>query len=244
FTWNQFCDWYIELAKETLYGSDPAARQRTQTVLFFVLENLLRLLHPFIPFITEEIWQALPGERPLPSLMLASYPDGDKIPTAEAEAAKMELLMEVIKGIRNIRGEMNVPPAKKIAAVLDCRTEAVCAVIAAGEPWIRALARLEHLAWGCAVERPRQAATQVTGEVEILLPLAGMIDLDEEEKRLRKELAKAEKDVRIFDGKLANADFVAKAPPEVLEKNREKLKEARDKMAVLEAGLEKILALK
>jgi len=243
FTWNQFCDWYIELAKDVLYGADAEAKRRTQAVLFRVLENLLRLLHPFIPFITEEIWQTLPGERPVPSLMLASYPDGERIPVAEDEAAKMELIMEVIKGIRNIRGEMNVPPAKRIDAVLDCRTEASCRIVGAGEAWIRSLARLQNLTFGCSLERPRQAATQVAGEVEILLPLAGLIDLDEEEKRLGKEMAKVEKDVKMFAGKLANRDFVAKAPPEVLEKNREKLREAMEKLEVLQAGLDKILAM-
>jgi valyl-tRNA synthetase len=244
FTWNRFCDWYIELAKDVLYGSDAEARKRTQAVLFLVLENLLRLLHPFIPFVTEEIWQTLPGQRPVPTIMRATYPDGAGIPAAAAAADEMEVIMEVVKGIRNIRGEMNVPPAKRIDAVLDCRTDSACRILGQGEAWIRSLARLENLVFGVGVDRPKQAATQVAGEVEILLPLAGLIDLDEEEKRLRKEMAKADKDVRMFEGKLANADFVAKAPAEVLEKNREKLKEAADKLAVLKTGLEKILALK
>ena len=126
--------------------------------------------------------------------------------------------MEIIKGIRNIRGEMNVSPSKKIPALLDCRDVTAEGIVRDGETYVRTLARLEDLTIGVAVERPKQLATQVAGEVEILVPLAGLIDIDEEEKRLSKEIKKVEKDVNMFEKKLANRDFVAKAPPEVLEK--------------------------
>jgi valyl-tRNA synthetase len=244
FTWHRFCDWYIELTKDVLYGEDAEAKERTQTVLYFVLENLLRLLHPFIPFITEEIWQALSGRRPCATIMQAAYPVGKDFPRSGTGAAKMELIMEIIRGIRNIRGEMNVSPSKRVAAVLDCRDAAAEAVVREGEGYIRTLARLESLETGVAVERPKQSATQVAGDVEILVPLAGLIDIEEEERRLHKEIKKIEKDVNMFEKKLANRDFVAKAPAEVLEKNRGKLAEAKDKHQVLKASLEKILALK
>ncbi|WP_225071502.1 valine--tRNA ligase [Desulfuromonas sp. CSMB_57] len=242
FTWHSFCDWYIELSKDALYGDDATCRQTTQAVLFTVLEQLLRLLHPFMPFVTEEIWQALPGTRPVPSIMLAAYVDGDGAAVDGAAAARMEQIMEVIKGIRNIRGEMNVPPGKRIDAVLDCKTPAAVAVMAEGENYLRTLARLASLDCGVGVARPPQAATQVAGEVEILLPLAGLIDLDEERKRLQKEIGKVEKDVALFSKKLSNEDFVAKAPPAVLEKDRAKLVEAQEKLAILQESLNKVLA--
>ena len=242
FTWHSFCDWYIELSKDALYGDDATCRQTTQAVLFTVLEQLLRLLHPFMPFVTEEIWQALPGTRPVPSIMLAAYVDGDGAAVDGEAAARMEQIMEVIKGIRNIRGEMNVPPGKRIDAVLDCKTPAAVAVMAEGENYLRTLARLASLDCGVGVARPPQAATQVAGEVEILLPLAGLIDLDEERKRLQKEIGKVEKDVALFSKKLSNEDFVAKAPPAVLEKDRAKLVEAQEKLAILQESLNKVLA--
>jgi valyl-tRNA synthetase len=240
FTWHEFCDWYIELSKEDLYGEDVARRQVAQEVLFTVLEQLLRLLHPIMPFITEEIWQVLPGERPTSSIMLAAYTDTGIWPSNPQGAAKMELVMEVIKGIRNIRGEMNVAPGKQIPAVLDCKSEAAVAVVAEGEAYIRALAKLNDLSFGMGAEHPEQAATQVAGEVEILLPLADLINLEEEKKRLQKEIAKVEKDVAMFSKKLENEAFLAKAPPEVLEKNRSKLLEAREKRAILQESLNKI----
>jgi valyl-tRNA synthetase len=243
FTWHQFCDWYIELVKDDLYGDDPAVKRRAQTVLFTVLEQLLRLLHPLMPFITEEIWQALPGERPVASIMLADYPTGAGLPTAAEDATKMEQIMDVIRAIRNIRGEMDVPPSKTVAAVFDCRSAASEAVLREGEGYIRTLARVAELQVGVGIEHPAQAATQIAGEVEIFLPLAGLVDIEEEEKRLEKEIAKVQKDVDFFKKKLSNEKFVTNAPPAVLEKDRAKLAEAEDKLGVLQQGLEKILAL-
>jgi valyl-tRNA synthetase len=244
FTWHQFCDWYIELIKDDLYGADPAVKLRAQTVLFTVLEQLLRLLHPLMPFITEEIWQALPGERPVASIMLAEYPTGAGLPRAAADAARMEQIMEMIRAIRNIRGEMDVPPSKTVAAVFDCRSAEAEAVVRTGEGYIRTLARVAVMTVGVGVAHPEQAATQVAGEVEIFLPLAGLVDIEEEEKRLGKEIAKVQKDVDFFRKKLGNEKFVANAPPAVLEKDRAKLAEAEDKLGVLQQGLEKILAIK
>ena len=243
FTWNSFCDWYIELVKDDLYGADPAVKQRAQSVLYVVLENLLRLLHPLMPFITEEIWQALPGKRPTTFLVDAAYPTGEGLPYAERSVAGMELIMETIKGIRNIRGEMGVAPSKQIQAVLDCKSEASAAVLRDGAGYIKTLARVGELTLGVGVERPAQAATQVAGDVEILLPLAGLINVEEEEKRLLKEIDKVEKDVELFAKKLANENFVANAPRHVLEKDRAKLAEAEEKRAILQESLKKIQAL-
>jgi len=152
--------------------------------------------------------------------------------------------MDVVRGIRNIRGEMNVAPGRQIAASLDCKSAASAAVLADGEGYVRALARVGELVYGVGIERPQQAATQVAGDVEILLPLAGLIDVDAEEARLTKEIAKVEKDVAMFTRKLSNESFVAKAPPEVLEKDRAKLADAEEKLDILRQGLEKSRALK
>jgi valyl-tRNA synthetase len=243
FTWHEFCDWYIELSKDALYGDDAAAKACTRTVVFTVLEALLRLLHPLMPFITEEIWQALPGERPAASLMAASYPQAADFPVFAEGSAQMEAVMDIIRAIRNIRGEMDVPPGKQIGAVLDCRSEAAVDIVKSGETYLRALARVGELSFGVGIERPEQAATQVAGEVEILLPLSGMINLEEEEKRLQKEIAKVEKDVAMFAKKLSNEAFVAKAPPEVLEKDRGKLREAEEKLQILQQSLDRILGM-
>jgi valyl-tRNA synthetase len=244
FTWHNFCDWYIEMAKGDLYGEDSLAKLRVQSVLFTVLEQLLRLLHPLMPFITEEIWQVLPGERPCASIMQADYPDGSGLPTDAAGAERMELVMEVIRAIRNIRGEMDVPPGKQITALLDCKSELTQKILAGGTAAIRVLGKVDELTIGHDLDRPEQVATQIVSDVEICLPLAGLVDIAEEEKRLQKEIAKVQKDLDLFTTKLANEKFVTNAPAHVLEKDRGKLKDAGEKMVVLQESLGKILALK
>jgi valyl-tRNA synthetase len=244
FTWHNFCDWYIEMAKDDLYGDDPQAKLRVQSVLFTVLEQLLRLLHPIMPFITEEIWQVLPGQRPCESIMQAEYPDGSGLPTDSVGAERMELVMDVIRAIRNIRGEMDVPPGKQITALLDCKSEEACRILEEGAAAIRVLGKVGEMTIGQSLDRPEQSATQVAGEVEISLPLAGLVDIAEEEKRLQKEIAKVQKDVDLFTKKLANEKFVANAPAHVLEKDRGKLKDAEEKIGVLQESLVKIQALK
>ncbi len=240
FTWHEFCDWYVELAKDDLYGDDPQAKQRVQSVLYTVLEGLLRLLHPFIPFVTEEIWQALPGERPAATIMRADYPACGGFDIDSDAVARMDLVMEVVRAIRNIRGELDVAPGRRIAVSLDCRSRQSAETVSEGEGYIRSLARVEGLTAGVAIERPGQSATQIAGDVEVLVPLAGLIDLAEEEGRLTKEIAKVQKDLDFFTRKLSNEKFVANAPAQVLEKDRAKLAAAQEKMAVLQQGLERI----
>ncbi|MFA6687415.1 MAG: class I tRNA ligase family protein, partial [Desulfuromonas sp.] len=244
FTWHEFCDWYIELIKGALYGDDANARYGAQTVLYTVLERLLRLLHPITPFITEEIWQNIPGKRPVPSIMLSTYPQGAGLLHDPAAVATMEQVMDVIRAIRNIRGEMDVAPGKKITALLECKNQAICDLMHSATPYIKALARVEDLTCAVKLEQPAQVAKQVAGKVEILLPLAGLIDVAEEEKRLNKEIAKVQKDVNMFSKKLSNEKFVANAPAQVLEKDRGKLAAAQEKLQVLQASLAKIVALK
>jgi valyl-tRNA synthetase len=244
FTWSEFCDWYIELVKDDLYRGDAERKQTARQVLWSVLEELLRLLHPFMPFITEEIWQALPGARPAPSIMLANYPLRRSEWEFSEGAASMELVMEVIRGIRNIRGEMNVPPSKEIAAMLDCRSDASLHLLKQSESYIVSLARLSSLALGSGIGRPADVALQVAGDVEIVVPLKGLVDVEEEEKRLNKEISKIAKDMEFLEKKLVNPSFVERAPVEVVAKEREKLAEFGDKKRLLQESLEKIIRLK
>uniref|UniRef100_C6E173 Valine--tRNA ligase n=1 Tax=Geobacter sp. (strain M21) TaxID=443144 RepID=C6E173_GEOSM len=246
FTWSEFCDWYIELAKDDLYKGDADRQASAKYVLWLVLENLLRLLHPFMPFITEEIWQALPKmDGSAESIMISSFPAA----CAEwegyaAAAAEMDLVMEVIKGIRNIRGEMEVPPSKQIAAILDCKSEASLALLKRNEAYVMSLARLSDLGIGQGIERPAEASLQVAGDVEIIVPLRGLVNVEEEEKRLGKEIAKIEKDIEFLSKKLENPSFVERAPADVVEKEREKIGEFANKKKLLEESLEKIQRLR
>ena len=245
FTWSEFCDWYIELAKDDLYKGDADRQQTAKYVLLLVLENLLRLLHPFMPFITEEIWQALPKSGAAESVMLAAYPTAKPQWSAFAEAAsEMELVMDVIKGIRNIRGEMEVPPSKQIAAILDCKSQESLELLKRNEPYVISLARLSELTIGQGVERPAEASLQVAGDVEIIVPLRGLVNVEEEEKRLNKEIAKIEKDIDFLSKKLQNPSFVERAPADVVEKEREKIAEFASKKQLLEESLVKIQRLR
>ena len=244
FTWHEFCDWYVELSKQPLNGDDLLARQQTQMVLFTVLEGLLRLAHPILPFVTEEIWQALPGERPNQSIMMAAFPRGSVVATDAGAVAQMEMIMAIVSAIRNVRGELDLPPGQKIRVLLDCKDASTVQLIRAGEAAIGSLARVEDLVIGVAIERPEDVATQVAGNVEVLIPLSGLIDLEEEATRLKKEIEKIQKDVDFFTRKLGNEKFVQNAPPEVLEKDRAKLSAAQQKCEILTQGLEKIVALR
>ncbi len=245
FTWSEFCDWYIELVKEDLYKGSPERKTAARFVLWTVLENLLRLLHPFMPFITEEIWQSLPGERPVPTIMTASYPKPDTTWSAFAVGAgEMELVMEAIRGIRNIRGEVEVPPSREIAAMLDCSSAECLEVLERNRGYVTALARLSDLTIGMSLESPEDSAIQVAGDVRIVVPLKGLVNVEEEEKRLAKEIGKVEKDIAFLGRKLDNPDFVGRAPANVVAGEKEKLEQFTRKRQVLLESLEKISRLK
>jgi valyl-tRNA synthetase len=243
FTWSEFCDWYIELIKEDLYKGSPERKRTAQYVLWTVLEHLLRLLHPFMPFITEEIWQSLPGKRPSASIMAAAYPRQRSEWDYAAGAGEMDLVMEVIRGIRNIRGEVEVPPSREIAAILDCASDESLRVLKRNEGYVMNLARLSDLAIGKSPDRPADAAVQPAGDVSIIVPLKGLVNVEEEEKRLLKEISKVDKDIDFLGKKLENPDFIGRAPAQVVTKEREKLEEFTHKRQVLLENLEKIRRL-
>ncbi|NMA69121.1 MAG: valine--tRNA ligase [Desulfitobacterium sp.] len=236
FIWNEFCDWYIELAKGRLYDKEhPEARHTVQSILTEVLEGTMRLLHPYMPFITEEIWQNLPGAEE--SIMIQSWPQAKGYADPEAEK-EMSLIMDTIKAIRNIRAEMNVQPGRKAEIILVASEEESRKTLEKGEMSIKNLAGGSSLDIYEKLEsKPPQAASAVLGEVEVYLPLRGLLDLDKEIARVEKEIAQANKERARLEGKLSNQGFVSKAPAEVVAKEREKLEGVNARIEALQIRL-------
>lgn len=243
FIWNEFCDWYIELAKARLYDKENVVpRQTAQYVLCYVLERTLRLLHPFMPFITEEIWQHIPHEGR--SIMVSAWPlaKTDKV-DVKAEKA-MTAIMDTIKAIRNMRAEVNVAPGKKSEVILHFAEHALEQVFIDNGGYLKVLAGAEPitlLAGG--MDKPENAMTAVVNGIEIYLPLKGLIDVEKESIRLHKELTVLENELKRVGTKLANAGFVAKAPAEVIEKEKQKQKEFEEKRAAIHERLTYLAAL-
>ena len=254
FTWSEFCDWYLELSKQELYGDDPLRRRTTQYLLWTVLEHLLRLLHPFMPFITEEIWQVLPkgnrcslrgsGGDWAPSIMLAPYPQPREDWQFEDAAGRMEQVMEVISAIRTIRGEMEVPPSREISVILSTASQKAEDLARLFEAKIKSMARIGELTIGKNLPKPEDASVQPAGRFQVFVPLKGLVDVAEEEKRLLKEIGKLDKDIEQFSKKLETPSFVDRAPADIVAKERAKLAEVTSKKAVLEESLEKIRRLR
>jgi valyl-tRNA synthetase len=243
FLWHEFCDWYIELVKPALYQDQDGARKRmAQKILIQVLDHSLRLLHPFMPFVTEEIWQSLPGNQG--SIMVAEFPRvQEKEIRGEAESA-MEGIMGVIGAIRNLRSELHVPPAKKVDVVLRSQNPQTIENLERYQLYITSLTRAEKISWHSAGEKPKASATALAGDVEVFLPLKGLIDLDEEEKRIQKEIAKLNEELTQVNRKLQNEDFLKKARPEAVEKEKEKARAFTEKVTKFREGLERIQAWK
>ena len=239
FIWDDFCDWYIEMSKETLAGDDEAAKLTTRSILVYVLDQTLRLLHPIMPFVTEEIWQSVPhiGD----SLVVASYPVVQESQMDEAAAEKMEFLMDFIRSVRTSRNEMNTPLSKPIAIVAKTSNADIQAILSENESYIARFCNPESFEYGLEVEAPSHAVTSVISGAEIYLPLAGLINIDDEIARLEKEAAKLQDEVNRVEKKLSNEKFVAKAPEAVVEAERAKGKEYADQR---QAVLERIATLK
>ncbi len=232
FTWDCFCDWYIEMSKPRLYGDDPVERYTAQTVLVEVLTCILKLLHPFMPFITEEIWQALPHEGE--SIMVAEWPQAEQMPEYQKEAAVLALDMEAVRAIRNIRAEMNVPPGKKIELIFAA--DSAAEGLRQGEIYIKALCGAESMKImppaSPELDASQAAVAHVRG-IDIYLPLKGLIDLDKETARLQKEVANMDKEIKRLEGKLNNQGFLSKAPADVVAGEKVKLADYTEKKASL-----------
>ena len=239
FIWDDFCDWYIEMSKETLAGDDEAAKLTTRSILVYVLDNTLRLLHPIMPFVTEEIWQSVPhvGE----SLVVAAYPTVHPEQMDEKAAEEMEFLMDFIRSVRTVRNEMNTPLSKPINIIAKVSDAAHYAVLKENESYIARFSNPEEFVYGEDVEAPSDAVTSVITGAEIYLPLAGLINIEDEIARLEKEAEKLQQEVDRVEKKLSNEKFVAKAPAAVVEAERAK---GADYQAQREAVLERIATLK
>jgi len=235
FLWGEFCDWYIEIAKAPLYGEDQAAAQRTQSILVYVLERTLRLLHPFMPFVTEELWQHLPHQGE--ALIIAAWPKPD--PLDEAAEAEMDPVMEMVRAIRNARAEYEVEPARQIAAVIVAGDKR--ALVASQAHVLTRLARVDAGKLRIEAElaeKPSKALDLVVSGYEVFLPLAELVDLEREKTRLGAELQRVQQEIARTEKLLGNPGFVSKAKPEVVDKERAKLEDSRQRQAKLTERLQ------
>lgn len=235
FTWGELCDWYIELAKPRLYGKvTEESRRAAQYTLHTVLEHTMRLLHPFMPFITEEIWQHLTGGK---TIMLSQWPVCNDLYMDPGAEEDMNVIMNVVRSIRNIRAEMNVELGKKVKVICSA-TEGLIELLAANTSYIQDLAGVGELLLYVELEDvPEKAMTKITDGVQIYMPLSGMIDMDKEIARLSKEIEELDKELARVASKLSNEGFLSKAPPAVVQKEKDKKEELEDKKRQVEARL-------
>ncbi|RMG31124.1 MAG: valine--tRNA ligase [Gammaproteobacteria bacterium] len=244
FTWDEYCDWYLELSKAVL--NDPqasdAARRGTRRTLVQVLETLLRLLHPIMPFITEEIWQRiapLAGVRG-ETIMRAPWPEADESLRDPEADAEFEWIRQCILGVRRIRSGMNIDPRKPLPVLFENGSEQDRARLEAHRTLLERLARIESITWLEPGQEAPESAAELVGEMKLLIPLAGLIDKEAELARLDKEIGKREEEIARLENKLANENFVRKAPETVVQKERDRLAEARKALASLQAQRERI----
>jgi valyl-tRNA synthetase len=242
FTWNEFCDWFLELSKPALNGDDAAAAASTRHTLLVVLETILRALHPIVPFLTEEIWQNVAPRLNLheSGLMQRPWPRAEDIVADDAATAEIEWFKSVLSGIRRIRAEMNIAPGKTIPLLLadgDASDRARAAKFAAQ---ISFLARVETPQWIQAGADEPAAAAAVVGSLRVMIPLAGLIDLSAEKTRLAKEIARIEGEIKKCEGKLGNANFVANAPAAVVEQERQRIADWSVQVGALREQMQKL----
>ena len=251
FTWSKYCDWYLEIVKPRIYNAPetPAVNQESKdaakAVLIFVLDGILKLLHPVMPFITEEIWQNLKQitdnswQLAEKSLTIESWPEISAKLIAEKATGEMNLVMNVIDGIRNIRGEMRINPGKKIKALIKT-SGGQKAVLAGNLDYLSALAKLDAIELGEDIRKPSGAATAVVAGIEIYIPLADILDLNKERERLEKEIDKIREEVAKVDVKLTNKEFMHKAPLAEVDRVKAKAAELLEKKTKLEENLRSI----
>jgi valyl-tRNA synthetase len=242
FFWSDYCDWYVEIAKIQMQG-DEQAKQSTAAILRAVLDQSLRLLHPFMPFVTEEVWQYLyhfsePDKEswPATALIVAAWPQYNAAFVDEEAETQFSLVQEVITLIRDARNQMNVEPSRRIPAIIAGGSDITTAMFTEQAPLIEVLARTEPPQLSTTlVQKPEQAMSLLAGSVEIYLPLAGLLDIGKELERLDKEIVQAQQEITRVQAKLANQNFVLRAKPEVVEKEREKLTAQEERVSKLQS---------
>jgi valyl-tRNA synthetase len=240
FTWHEFCDWYIEMSKLALSSAELAVAERIRKLLRGILDDILLLLHPVMPFVTEEIWQSLGSQRD--SIMVQRYPVSEESWSDAQVERQMTFLMDSVRAIRNLRTEMNCPPGKEVNVIFRGTAEDL-RFLREQEPYFRSLARVSASEFREGGERPKGAATAVIGITEIYLPLEDLINLDEERVRLSKEVGKIEDELARVQKKLGNADFIAKAKSDVVHREREKATQFEEKIRALRASLGRLQEL-
>ena len=244
FIWNEYCDWYLELSKSVLWDDEASheAKRGTRQTLIRVLEIWLRLLHPMMPFITEEIWQSvgsLAGKLG-PTIMLQPYPESNEHDLDPRADEDIEWLKGFIEGVRNIRGEMNIPPGKELSVLLRKGDANDRLRLPKNSQYVRKLAKIAQVDWLAADDAVPLAATALSGELEILVPMAGLIDKDAEIARLSREIGKLERDLTRLQAKLGNVAFVDKAPAAVVAKEQDKMQAQRQALESLREQLQRI----
>jgi valyl-tRNA synthetase len=235
FIWDDFCDWYIEMAKLPLYGEDEEAKLTTRSVLAYVLDNTMRMLHPFMPFVTEEIWQQLPHEGE--SIVLANWPEvKEELSNPEASNV-MQQLVAIIRSVRNIRAEVETPLSKEIPILIQASNADGKAKLEENRLYIDRFCNPSVLTIDTKIQVPEKAMSSVVTGAEIFLPLEGLIDVDKEVARLEAELEKLTKEVDRVDKKLSNEGFVKKAPEQVVEAEKAKQQDYIDKREKVQARI-------
>ncbi len=245
FTWNEYCDWYLELAKISLQSEDENLQRGTRHTLVTVLETILRLAHPIMPFITEEIWQRVAPLAGITAetIMLQAYPISDDAQIKLDAIEETNWVMNFILGVRRIRGEMNIAPGKPLPILLQHGSANDQQCLANNLAYLKRLGRLEEITWLEASESAPESAIALVGELNILIPMAGLIDKEAELARLDKEIQKILNDLPRVEGKLSNPTFINKAPADVIDKEKAKLADLRSTLNNLEQQKTKILAL-
>ncbi|WP_273128829.1 valine--tRNA ligase [Bacillus weihaiensis] len=238
FIWDDFCDWYIEMAKLPLYGEDEAAKKTTRSVLAYVLDNTMRLLHPFMPFITEEIWQSLPHQGA--SITIAEWPTVNQELTDVQAAAEMKLLVEVIRAVRNIRSEVNTPMSKQIPMQIRAKDEQILAQLEKNRMYVERFCNTSSFLIATELTTNEKSMSAVVTGAEIVLPIEGLINIEEEIQRLEKEREKLDKEVERVQKKLGNEGFLKKAPEKVIEEEKAKEQDYIEKRTIVLARIKEL----
>jgi valyl-tRNA synthetase len=240
FTWGDFCDWYIELVKSRLYGEDAASRRVAQQTLATVLDGTLRLLHPFVPHLTEEIWHSLTQVSEKVYLACQAYPQVDRALIDGDLETDFDLLIGGIRTLRNLRAEAGIKPGQRVTAIFQTESERERRILTQGQAYLADLAKAETVRITTEVSNEKQCLAGVTGTVQVLLPLAGMVDVEALTAKLEKNLQKVQAEVKSLTGRLGNSSFVDKAPTAVVEGAKAALAEAEKQAEILQAQLSRL----